>query len=378
MGITALWNSFSLWVMQAGLPMVAAYHVFCLSGFFNVSAEDAVGVEKMANLCFAPAQYLFAGRVAIPCKAEDGTVIGYRLEQRFNYEDPSIWIKTAAAYCALPSTTIFGTVLKTISYLSSDVRKKQTELASSIKKGGAFFHSNNAYYASLGIEIIPFSEAEKISSLGYQRRPEDLHKLKIEKEALKDIVFLLNQKEIVYWLDCGSCLGAYRYGGVIPWDWDLDIAILQPDFDNVKEALSGLDPEKYMVQDWSSRDNPKTYLKVYVKEVNALIDIYHFAVDGEKKEVRSILSNGKSVFLPNSWKIWEGRYTIPTPFSYVFPLKKISFDGVDAYVPNKTEKYLQQRYGENIAPVKIYNPVTGNYEKDETHPYWQIQYVNTR
>ncbi len=373
----SLWNSFSLWVMQAGLPMVAFYHALCLSCFFNVSSEDAKGIEKAANLCLAPTQYLFAGRVAIPRQAEDGVIV-YSLEQRFNYEDPALWVKTAAAYLALPSSLIVGTVLKGASYLSADMRKKQEKIALSVEEGGAFFQSKNAYYRSLGVAITSFNEAEKVSSLGYQRRPEDLDKLKIEKEALKDIVSLLNEKEIIYWLDCGSCLGAYRYGGVIPWDWDLDIAILQPDFDNVRHVLSSLDPNKYMVQDWSSRDNPKSYLKIYVKEVNALIDIYHFALDGEKKEVRSILSNGKSVFLPKSWKAWESRYTIPTPFSYVFPLKKINFDGVEAYIPHETEKYLQQRYGENIAPVKIYNAATGNYEKDESHPYWQIQYVNTR
>ena len=225
----------------------------------------------------------------------------------------------------------------------------------------------------MGIELLDFDKAEMIVSQGYQRRPGDELNLLAEKEALKEIVSLLNQHEIVYWLDCGTCLGAYRYGGNIPWDWDVDLAILQPDFSNVRQILQKLDPEKYMVQDWSSRDNTQCYLKVYVKGVNALIDIYHFAVDEQQQTIRSILANEYSIFLPDSWRIRERRFIIPSPFSTVFPLKKALFDGIEAYVPNQTQKYLEQRYGD-ISPAKIYSEETGQYEKDLNHPYWKELY----
>ena len=375
MSISALWDGFSLWIMHAGLPVVAFYHLFCLSSFYNVAAEDATGLEKAANVCFAPMQYLFAGQSAIPVLSEEGGVVGYRLEQRFNYKDPSLWSKTAVAYCALPSSFFAGSILKGLSFFSADTRSRQEKMTLSIDAFGVETVSNTEYYKSLGIEIVPIDQAEKIISQGYERRPGDSDKLKAEKEALKQIVALLNKEGIVYWLDCGTCLGAYRYGGNIPWDWDVDIAILQPDFDNVRHVLSSLDPNKYTVQDWSSRDKPKTYLKVYVRETDSLIDIYHFAIDADTKEIHSILSNGDSVFLPESWKIRENRFVMQTPFSFVFPLKKANFDGIEAYVPCQTEKYLQQRYGQNIDPARIYDATTGQYEKDQTHPYWQQLYT---
>ena len=64
-----------------------------------------------------------------------------------------------------------------------------------------------------------------------------------------------------------------------------------------------------------------------------------------------------------------------TPFALVFPLKKAYFDGIGVFVPGKTKEYLQQRYGDNIDPVKTYNAQTGQYEKDLSHPYWKDSYA---
>ena len=371
MTFLGLWEQFSGWVMHAGLPTVAAYHVVCGSAFLNVAAEDAQGMEKAANVCLAPVQYLLSGNRAEVILSETGEFLGYRLEPLFSYKDPLIWVKTVGAYCALPSSLIVGGFLKGVSYLSSETRLRHQKIQNCLSTAPLISH--NEWYRSIGMQLLLFEEAEVMQSQGYQRRPGDAEKLKAEKMALKEIVSLLNQKEIVYWLDCGTCLGAYRYGGIIPWDWDVDLAILQPDFDNVRQILQALDPKKYVVQDWSSRDKPKTYLKVYVKETDSLIDIYHFRVDAEQKIVQSILSNEGSIFLPESWRIRERRYLMPTPFDFVFPLKRANFDGVEVFVPNKTKEYLEQRYGD-ISPAKIYSEVTGEYEKDPNHPYWKLQY----
>jgi hypothetical protein len=140
--------------------------------------------------------------------------------------------------------------------------------------------------------------------------------------------------------------------------------------------LQKLDPKKYQVQDWSNRGLPGSYIRVYIKENRNHIDIYHFSINEQNKTISSILSNEESPFMVESWKIRERRFKVPTPFDTVFPLKKASFDGIEVWVPNKTESYLQLRYGQNIGPIKVYNEESGWYEKDLSHPYWQLPYVH--
>ena len=372
MNFSDQWETFTLWVMHAGMPLVQCYHLVCASPFFNTDATDATGIEKWANTVLSPVHYLLAGNVAKPFRIEEDSkkTEVYLLEQKYDYKDQKMWQKTALSYVVLPASLTFGVVLKGLSYFSADVRQRHDRIVKSQKY--PLVHLQNDYYESLGITVTDLTSAESITTSYHQRRPGEENVLQLEKEALKKVVHSLSEHKVMFWVDCGTCLGTYRYGGIIPWDWDVDVAILQKDFDNVKNILSStLDPNLYAVQDWSSRDKPKTYLKVYVKATGTLIDIYHFAIDEKNKSIYSILSNGDCVFLPESWKIRERRFTIPTSFDIMFPLKKANFDGIEVLVPAKTKEYLQQRYGQNIEPAKIFNPVSGNYEKDLTHPYWQ-------
>ena len=49
-------------------------------------------------------------------------------------------------------------------------------------------------------------------------------------QLMKIIDKLFHKHGITYWLDCGTALGAYRHNGFIPWDDDMDIAIIRDDY----------------------------------------------------------------------------------------------------------------------------------------------------
>ncbi len=370
MKIESFVEVFWLGLMKIGLPVVAGYHLITQNLFLNTSFADSKGIEWVASTVLIPVQYLLAGRVVT--ESEDNQQ-RFEIKQRFDYEGYFV-LKTTLSVVTFPVSLVFGVGLKSVALCFPDCKERYQALKTFIRSTQIV--SKNDYYQSLGVNICDICEADVLESMIYERDVSAVDHLKEEKEALKEIVALFNKHKIVYWVDCGTCLGAYRYRGVIPWDEDIDIAVLQPDFYNVLHALNELPKDKYLVQDWSNRSRPETYLRIYIRKTNWHIDVFHFQINPETKSVNSILSYETSWFLPESWKIRERPYTVATPYDYVFPLKKALFDGIEVFVPNQTEKYLQLRYGEDLRPVKIFNPITFMYEKDLDHPYWKRAFVH--
>lgn len=353
-------EKFYFWLIQAGMPIVYFYVSICGNIFLNKAAEDAIGLEKLGNELLSPVQYILAGKTI---KAGS-----YEEVQRFSYTEGFVW-KTAGSVALLPLSLVAGSAVKGTAYLFAETRDRHRKIALAVQSTQV--HSHLSHYMEMGLPLGSLKE-EMLIPKNYERRPGDEHVLKAEKEALKEVARLFTENNIPFWVDCGTLLGTYRYGGAIPWDNDIDMGILAPDFENAKHVLNALDPEKYLVVDWSGRTKPGTFLVVCIKETGSRIDIGHFAIDQEKKKITLVLSNEDSIFLPEIWKTTERRFVIPTPFEMIFPLKKAFFDGIEVFVPNQTEAYLQARYGQDLRPSKVYDPITHQYEKDLTHPYWQF------
>lgn len=361
-----LWiDKLSNGIIYIGLPVVSAYHLVCGNIFLNTAAEDAQGFEYLGDLALAPVQYILCGQKAI---RENNH---YSFVQRFDYSQHYA-LKTTASFLSLPVALPLGSLLKGLAYLGEESRNRHENLYAS--KSSTHVDSQIDYYKSLGLNMDKCEEP--LVPMGYARESAIPKHLGPDLTLLKEIAEIFEHEGIPYWIDCGTCLGAIRYGGAIPWDLDVDIGVLRYDHDNILRALNRLDPEKYHVQDWSNRSLPKTYIRVYVKENHNHLDIYHFDLDQEKQELHSILSNESSYFMLESWKIRERRFTISSSFDVIFPLRKALFDGIEVNVPNQTKKYLQERYGQNLDPVKKYNPISGEFEKDLNHPYWQIPFVH--
>ena len=56
-------------------------------------------------------------------------------------------------------------------------------------------------------------------------------------EMYKDIAKLCDEEGITLFLGGGSCLGAVRHKGFIPWDDDLDLMLLRADYEKIDSIM---------------------------------------------------------------------------------------------------------------------------------------------
>lgn len=69
-------------------------------------------------------------------------------------------------------------------------------------------------------------------------QPEILKKLhKAELQMLKDFMELCDRNQIEYFAISGTAIGAVRHQGFIPWDDDIDIALLRSDYRKFVKAM---------------------------------------------------------------------------------------------------------------------------------------------
>lgn len=244
----------------------------------------------------------------------------------------------------------------------------------------------------------------------------DIEKLrKIQLYLLNSFEKVCRKNKIDYWLEGGSCLGAIRHGGFIPWDDDIDIGIMLKDKDLLISILKNELPEDILIQE--NEGNHKTqahpiklrYKNSYIKQKDfelipknklnwhqgVFIDIFPFSYTNKNKIKREyilsklLLAHSYSAFYQNKIlkkfiinsiklifreefirnKINEKRNLVegkflsidPNYFSdiyyypteNIFPLKKIKFENSYYNIPGNSNKYLEIHYGKNYMTPPI-------------------------
>lgn len=110
-----------------------------------------------------------------------------------------------------------------------------------------------------------------------------LNIIEIQNKQFELMLFIddfCRKNNIKYFLIAGSCLGAIRHSGFIPWDDDIDIGLLRNDYEKLISTLK-LDKSKYKLANYHNCREayfPLTRIffeNTYVENEFAKGDLYH-------------------------------------------------------------------------------------------------------
>lgn len=116
---------------------------------------------------------------------------------------------------------------------------------------------------------------------------------KVEYKLLRQFLSVCEKLDLTYYLVCGSALGAVKYGGFIPWDDDIDVALPREDYETFCRDGPRLLPDWCFLQNYHTdpefhllgsklRDSRTTYVEAMTERMNihhgVFIDV--FPLDG--------------------------------------------------------------------------------------------------
>ena len=85
---------------------------------------------------------------------------------------------------------------------------------------------------------------------------------------LQEVVKILSEHNIQYFLDFGTLLGAFRHGGFIPWDDDIDITVMREDYNRLLQIL----PDAFKNSDISFVHSE--IIRIYYLKTPLQVDIF--------------------------------------------------------------------------------------------------------
>lgn len=190
-------------------------------------------------------------------------------------------------------------------------------------------------------------------------------------DAMVDFHSLCEKHGLRYCLHGGTCLGAIRHKGFIPWDDDVDIAMLRQDYDRFLEIAQAEWGSKYTIQTYKTEPNMLTNVtKIRINDSHftsedgtgnnkAFLDIFPMSDVPNSKLLQSV-QRRLAIFLNN---VVYAKIGYITPTSFVSKLVLGSLSKLDRqFLGNVLELVIKHFPHHNSKYVNIV--ATANYVND--------------
>ena len=169
---------------------------------------------------------------------------------------------------------------------------------------------------------------------------------------------IANAHGVEYWLEYGSVLGYVRHGGMIPWEWDMDIGCTPENFAKLKaigEVIEATDPN-YGFKYYRDPDYESAAYCFYAKaDDNCLCDIAEYREDGDLLHC-----------------VVEDWHYPPHKKSVILPPKRVTMLGNVGMIPARSDVFLaksesilgqctgdadESKHIKNTIPYMQYDPI---------------------
>lgn len=123
---------------------------------------------------------------------------------------------------------------------------------------------------------------------------------------MKDFHKFCNEHKLQYYMLGGTCLGARRHQGFIPWDDDMDIGIPRKDYDRFCNELAEQLPEYLELRYYrNTPDSPMHYVKLIDRRTTLIENNYRNYVEGLYIDIFPLDAAGHGFAETLRWKkIW--------------------------------------------------------------------------
>ncbi|MCT7630174.1 LicD family protein [Aliarcobacter butzleri] len=181
-------------------------------------------------------------------------------------------------------------------------------------------------------------------------------KEKVEKSEyfMFEICKLLEENHISYYIDHGTLLGIIRDEALIPWDKDIDLAVLIEDKEKIetmlKSYLNNFIHPLCKTNNWKYKIEKEEIIVEGIKEtLYTTFQIFNYSNFQEDEVALELMFRYKRDSIIY-WGFCE-KY-LKAPLDITLPTKQIFYKGHPINVPNNTMKYLSNLYGDWKTPIK--------------------------